>query len=365
MIIIASSLYTYAGYVEAAERVVYKAKVVEVVSVGEQVILDDMTAPIQSVRILLKEGPDNGETLVLSNDYAPLQTGDRIYVSYHPDNEVSPYSLFEVNRVSVVGVLLGIFLLLIFVFGGLQGVRGLISLGGSLLLIAFVLLPGILSGASPIIVSLVVASIIIIFGSYITHGFNRTTTAAVFGMIIAVLLAGLLAHVSVDAARLTGMADEETLYLSINLGRSIDLLGLLFSGIIIGLLGVLYDTAISQAVVVEELLRASPDRSKKFIYRRSIRIGREHIGALVDTLAIAYVGASLPLFLLYYSDSSVAHSISINNEIFVAEIIRTLVGSIGLILAVPITTFLAVQMLYGREFKNEPHGHSHSHGHHH
>ena len=347
----------------ASERQVSKGTVVEIVAVGENILLDDLTTTTQSIRVLLEDGPNKGETILMDNDYIPLREGESIYVSFNPENEVTPYSLFEINRMPIVLVLLGIFLFLIFIFGGLQGVRGLVSLAGSLVLIIFVLLPGILSGISPIVASLSVASVIIIFGSYVTHGFNRTTTSAVFGMILAVLVSGLLAYISVDAARLTGMAEEETLYLSLNLGRDIDLLGLLFSGIIIGLLGVLYDTAISQAIAVEELLRVSPDKSKKFIYKRAIRIGREHIGALVDTLAIAYVGASLPLFLLFYSDTSVAHSISINNEIFIAEIIRTLVGSIGLVLAVPITTLLAVHMLSGRELGGSNHGHHHGHHH--
>ena len=349
----------------ASERTIVKAKVIEITYSGEEVFMDDITTFTQTALILIKEGVDKGKVIEMQNDYAPLRAGDSIYVAHSPENESAPYHLFEINRMPVVMILLGVFLALIFIFGGIQGVRGLISLGGSLVLIIFVLLPGILSGISPIVASLTVASVIIIFGSYVTHGFNRTTTSAVIGMIIAVLIAGLLAHISVDAARLTGMADEETLYLSINLGRNIDLLGLLFSGIIIGLLGVLYDTAISQAVVVEELLRVSPNKDKKFIYKRAIRIGREHIGALVDTLAIAYVGASLPLFLLFYSDNSVSQSISINNEIFTAEIIRTLVGSIGLILAVPITTLIAVRMLSGRVLEKSEHGHSHSHGHHH
>ncbi len=211
-------------------------------------------------------------------------------------------------------------------------------------------------------ISILVSSIIIIFGSYITHGFNRTTSSAVIGMILTVIITGIMAHIAVDMTRLNGIADEEALYLNINLGGNIDLLGLLLAGIIIGLLGVLYDTAISQAIAVEELMRASPSSSRSHVYKRAIRIGREHIGALINTLAIAYIGSSLPLFLLFYADDSVSHMVSINNEIFVAEIIRTLIGSIGLILAVPITTMIAVQMLYGRKVKDSG-GHSHIHNH--
>lgn len=363
LLILLVLFFAFSGSVFAAERVVIKAKVLEIINEGEQVVLDDFKTFTQTVSIRLEEGNRSGETIEISNDYTPLRVGDKIYVSEIFDGEEYFYNLFEIDRMPVVLVLLFVFIVLVFVFGGLQGLRGLLSLAGSLVLIAFVLLPGILKGYSPVAISICVSSIIIIFGSYVTHGFNRTTTSAVFGMLITVLVSGLLAHFAVDATRLSGLADEESLYLSTNLGQNIDVLGLLFSGIIIGLLGVLYDTAISQAIAVEELVRISPESSKTHIYKRALRIGREHIGALVDTLAIAYIGASLPLFLLFYSDKSVAHSISINNEIFVAEIIRTLVGSIGIVLAVPVTTFIAIQMLYGRKFKHESHDHSHGHSH--
>ncbi len=129
------------------------------------------------------------------------------------------------------------------------------------------------------------------------------------------------------------------------------MVGLLLGGIMIGLLGVLYDVAIGQAISVEELHRACPNLPKKHIYKRAIRIGREHIGALVNTLAIAYVGASLPLLLLMYTSAGAAANpladmaMSVNREVFAAEIMRTLVGSIGLVLAVPITTLIAVFVL--------------------
>ena len=132
----------------------------------------------------------------------------------------------------------------------------------------------------------------------------------------------------------------------------------------IGLLGVLYDIAIGQAIAVEELFRAGIHLSRSQIYTRAIRIGREHIGALVNTLAIAYVGAALPL-LLIVQDSTYGVAYAINNEIFATEIVRILIGSIGLILAVPITTFLASYMLAGRRGEPTTSGDMHVHNHHH
>ncbi len=241
----------------------------------------------------------------------------------------------------------------------MQGVRGLASYGGSFVLIFYLLIPSIYHGYAAILVSIEVSSLIIIVGSYITHGFNRTTTAAVLGMILTVVITGLGAWWTVHAAHLSGYTTEENVYLNFDTRGKIDMVGLLFGGIMIGLLGVLYDIAIGQAIAVEELLSIGKHLTRPEIYKRAIRIGREHIGALVNTLAIAYVGASLPILLLIQS-STTGVAFMINNEIFSTEIVRILIGSIGLILGVPITTLIASYMLHGKEMaKQEAHQHHH------
>jgi uncharacterized membrane protein len=150
------------------------------------------------------------------------------------------------------------------------------------------------------------------------------------------------------AAALSGLATEEEVYLNFDTQGTIDMVGLLFGGIMIGLLGVLYDIAIGQAIAVEELFRAGIHMTRLQVYTRAIRIGREHIGALVNTLAIAYVGSALPLLLLAQQGTSFGIAYSINSEIFATEIVRILIGSIGLILAVPVTTLIASYILHGR-----------------
>ena len=236
------------------------------------------------------------------------------------------------------------------VFGGKQGLRGLITLTGSLVFIFLVLFPAILQGDSPVTVSIAVSSLIIILGSYVTHGFNRTTSSAVLGMLATILVTGVLAYMAVHATRLRGFETEDAVYLNQNTKGAIDFVGLLLGGILIGLLGVLYDAAIGQAVVVEELRRAGPELTAPQVFKRALRIGREHIGALVNILALAYVGASLPLLLLFFT-SAYPFSITLNNEIFATEIIRSMIGSIGLILAVPITTLISVVVLFRFPFK--------------
>jgi uncharacterized membrane protein len=327
---------------------IIRAKVLEIVKEEvKNVPGTDVRASNQTIKIEILEGDERGKQITVDNDYLNLNVGEVFYLrhQYGGMDGTNYYSVDEPYRLPHVLILVALFIIAIFVFGGIQGVRGLVSLVGSFLLIIYVLLPGILHGYSPLLVTIGVSSLIIIVGSYITHGFNKTTSSAVLGMVITVIITGLLAVWAVHFTRLSGFGSEEVVYLNLNTRGTLDVVGLLLGGIMIGLLGVLYDVAIGQAISVEELIRIAPHVTKKTIYQRAIRIGREHIGALVNTLAIAYVGASLPLLLLFIQTSTSSLANIANREIFATEIVRTMIGSIGLILAVPITTFVAVWLL--------------------
>lgn len=181
------------------------------------------------------------------------------------------------------------------------------------------------------------------------------------GTVMAVILTGVLAYLGVELASLSGFASDEAVYLNFNTRGTLDFAGLLLGGIMIGVLGVLDDITITQAAIVSELYNSASHLSRKEVYMKAIRVGKEHVGALVNTLALAYTGASLPLLLLFSTSDSSMGSI-INQEIFATEIIRTTVGSIGLVLTVPITTLLAVYLLKG--YKGKHHAHVHAHPHH-
>lgn len=322
----------------------------------------DTPTKTQTLQVQVLSGANTDKILTFKNDYIQLSQGDIFYIRHqtnHIDNS-EYWSVSDPYRLDTLLYLAIFFVALIFIFGGIQGVRGLASLVGSFILIFYVLIPGIYSGYNAVLVSIGVASLIIIVGSYITHGFNRTTSAAVLGMIFTVFITGLIAYYIVFSAKLSGYSSDENMFLDMNTRGKIDMVGLLFGAIMIGLLGVLYDIAIGQAIAIEELFRAGKHLTRKEVYLRAIRIGREHIGALVNTLAIAYVGASLPLLLLMQS-STAGLLFIINNEIFATEIIRILIGSIGLILAVPITNLLATYMLHDKV--TDTHS-SHTHHHH-
>lgn len=343
--------------------VIEKAQVLEVISETTTTTGTGAQMSVQKLKIEVLEGQDKGTTPVFNNDSpTQLSEGEFFYVRHQADtlSNTDYWVVSDPYRLDVLLYLTLGFLVLLFIFGGLQGVRGLASLIGSLVLIFYLLIPGILHGYSATLVSISVASLIIIVGSYITHGFTRTTSSAVLGMIVTVILTGITAYYVIHVGRLTGYSSEESVYLTMNSQGNINMIGLLFGGIVIGLLGVLYDIAIGQAVAVEELYRAGHHMTQKDIYKRAIRIGREHIGALVNTLAIAYVGVSLPLILLASQTQSMGILPILNSEIFATEAIRILIGSMGLIVAVPITTFIATYMLSHMKGKG---GHAAGHVH--
>jgi len=324
-----------------------KAQVVKIDSQGEETVPGTETqTEDQTIDVKILEGTSTGSIVTFDNDYVILKVGDLFYLTKTVSAETGQtyYAVGDPYRLNSLIFFIALFVLLVVIFGGRQGIRGLISLCGSLILILYVFLPGVLHGYSPVLMSIGVASLIIIIGSYITHGFNKSTTAAVIGMIVTVLVTGVLAYWAIHMTHLTGYENEEASYLNLYTNGKLDFVGLLLGGMLIGILGVLYDAAIGQSIAVEELHAIAPHISRWKIYRRAIRMGREHIGALVNTLAIAYVGVSLPILLLF-SISNSPFSQLINRENFATEIIRTMIGSIGLVLAVPITTLLACFIL--------------------
>ena len=362
LLFVCAPLLSHATTVVPDTDVYEKAQVIEVVSRGtENIEGTDTSEPTETITVHVLDGPDKGSTARFDNDYVQLNVGDVFYLRHETSSldGVDAYSVADPYRLNIIFGLAAAFFFLILIFGGKQGLRGFASLCGSFILILYVLLPGILHGYSPVLMAIGVSSLIIVAGSYITHGFNRTTSAAVLGMIATVLITGALGFWAVHAAQLSGYNTDESADLVFSTNGTIDLVGLLFGGIMIGLLGVLYDIAIGQAIAIEELFHAGANWTRLQVYRRGIRIGREHIGALVNTLAIAYVGASLPLLLLLYTNTA-GWAFTINSEVIATEIIRILIGSIGLILGVPITTLIASYMLSGQvqsSQSNEAHKH--------
>ncbi len=340
---------------------IYRAKVVEVKS-EEVLALPGLGTEVlvQSLEVEFLEGPGKGEVVEVQNDYARFYKGDKLFVNYLKTiNGDEIHSVREADRLGNIMVLVAIFAVAVILFGRKQGARSLLALAVSIAAIVFILIPLLLKGVNPLVASTMVASGILVFAILATHGFNRESLAALIGTVSAVCITSLLAGFAVDAAKLIGFFSDETVFLNMQTGGALDFRGLLLGGIIIGTLGVLDDIAITQAAVVRELKLANDSLTKKEIFHKAMRVGREHVGALVNTLALAYTGAALPLILLFYSSEAPIRLI-ISGENVSTEIVRTLVGGLGLILAVPITTYVAVRLV---KAKGSGGGHSHSHGH--
>ena len=317
----------------------------------------DVTNEVQTVTARFLEGEESGTWVTFENDYIQLKEGQKFYLDYMKTIDGREYYLVrEVDRRGSMAFVALLFIGAVLLFGGVQGARSLISLVGSLLAIMYVLVPALIAGVSPVLVSIVVAGVVLFFAIFFTHGFNKGSLVAFVGTVGAVIATGVLAYLAIGLTSLTGFSSDETAYLNLNTGGQLNFVGLLLAAIIIGALGALDDIAVTQVAVVRELREANSALTKWEVYRKALRVGKEHVGALVNTLVLAYTGAALPLILLFSLSESSIVSI-VNREIFATEILRALIGSIGLILAVPLTTLLAV--LWIRKDDVVPHTHSH------
>jgi len=218
----------------------------------------------------------------------------------------------------------------------------------SFLIIFSFILPQIVSGANPVEIAILGSLVIIPVSFFLSHGFNRKTFVAIVGTLIALVITGILSNIFVDTAHLTGFASEEAGFLQVIKQGTINMKGLLLAGIIIGVLGVLDDITISQSSIVFQLKETNSRLTMDELYKRAMDVGQDHISSMVNTLILVYTGAALPLLLLFINNPHPFSEI-INYEIIADEIVRTLVGSIGLVLSVPITTFVATMIASGKK----------------
>ena len=337
-----------------------RAVVLEVIDEREEPIIGtDAMRTIQEVRIRFTSGEREGEFDTMINEVVTLAPGDDIVVNRVVEingDEVIVYSDFE-RRPALISIAV-LFVVLLLVLSRWQGFRALLSLIASIAAILFVLVPALLAGYDPAIVSVGIAAVILALVLFGTHGFRASTTIAFIGVFGAVVITGILALVSVTTMRLTGFSADASVYLNFATNGQLDLAALLLGGIIIGMLGVLDDVSITQVSVVQQLKAANPAFGFAELYRRAIKVGRDHIGSLVNTLALAYTGVSLPIILLY-AQTGENYWLALNQEVIAAELVRIIVGSIGLILAAPFTTALAAWYYKDKEVDEEDVHHHH------
>lgn len=287
----------------------------------------------------LSDGGVVSEELLLLPSTPRLRPGDGVFLSYDPDAPADlRYQFADRDRRAVLVTLGVAFGLAVVALGRLRGLAALGGLAASVGVIVLFVVPAILSGRSPALVAAVGAGAIGLLALYLAHGFTDLTHVAALGTFTSLALTVGLAAVAVPAARLTGFVGEESLLLP--LVADIDVSGLLLAGIVLGALGALDDVTVTQASTVWELRRAHPAISRPELVAAGLRVGRDHIASTVNTLLLAYAGAAMPLLLLF-GFSGLDLGLVANSEVVATEIVRTLVGSIGLVAAVPLTTWLA------------------------
>ncbi len=303
----------------------------------------------------------------------PLRPGDRIWVtlSQGPNGQVQAYFV-DVARGPQLALLAGLFVLVIVLTSGWKGVRSLLAMAYSLAVIVYYIIPRILAGQDPVWVSISGSVLLLGVTLYFTYGWGWKTHAAVLSMVLGLALTGLLAWAGVDFTRLRGYGAEEALFLAQQAPVALNLRGLLLGGMIIGALGVLDDLVATQAAAVFELYAAAPHLPLRELMRRAMHIGQDHVAATVNTLVLAYAGTALPMLLLFSLGATPWLDL-FNYEFVAEEVVRTLVGAIGLILTVPITTVVAALLARQRDQARHPWlrwlgpweagGHAHGHGH--
>lgn len=300
--------------------------------------------------IRLEEGPDKGDAVSLNIAEGPnarhIQPGDKVRLAPAVEGASGQaYYFVDFQRSQPLLILGLIFAGVVIALSRWRGVTSLIGLAASMMILVTFVLPAILEGSSPLAVAVFGGAAIMFITLYLAHGFNAMTTTAVLGTLTSLTITGVLALVFVEAVKFTGFGSEEAVFLQMA-AQQVNLQGLLLGGIVIGTLGVLDDVTVTQASAVWELHRTNPTLGSLGLYRAGVRIGRDHIASTVNTLVLAYAGASLPLLILFsLADTPFAQIVT--SEIVAEEIVRTLVGSIGLVAAVPLTTGLAALVAGG------------------
>ena len=281
-----------------------------------------------------------------------FEIGDPVYLSLSVAEDGSTsISYYDRNRGPILLAVGLLFAIAVVALGRLRGVAALVGLAISVAVLIWFIVPAIIAGRDAVLVALVGGGAIVLVSLYLAHGYTPLTHVAAVGAFAALALTTALSWVVVEFAHFTGLASEEAFYLLAL--PDIDLNGLLLAGIVLGSLGALDDVTVTQASAVWEVGGAKPDIEQRDLFDSGLRIGRDHIASTVNTLLLAYAGAAMPLLILY-SLSGLSLATVGSSEVIAVEIIRTLVGSIGLVAAVPITTWLAATQMQRRLLKGQP-----------
>ncbi|MBC8570347.1 YibE/F family protein [Zongyangia hominis] len=370
LVILLSAAFLLLGYHWAASRGdgesnalpqgddLYRSKITEIVA--EDLVETDLGGQkvyqwICYFRVRLTEGPYKGETALVRQSVdenmipasIPAKVGDEIYVSlsegedgaFGGEDTLTGF-VGDYVRTTPLYLLVGAFLLLLLLFGRKKGVNTIISLTFTCLAVFVVLIPAILGGHSPVFAAVLVCVYIIVMTLLIVNGFTFKTAASALGCAGGVLMAGVIAYSMEYILKLTGMIEEKSLLLTTITGNSgFDFRGLIFAGIIIGALGAVMDVAMDIASALEELIFKVPTLTFRQIVASGMKVGRDVMGTMANTLILAYAGGSLTTILLI-TTSGKSLSLILNGELIAVEILKAMAGSIGILFTIPITAII-------------------------
>ncbi len=317
----------------------------------------------QELAVLITKGSEKGEKVKIETGMVPssdkskiVKEGEKVViVKVEPpkdSGQTEPvYYIYDKYRIPSLTLIILLFVIIIIALSRKRGIMSIVGLAFSIMVIMSYILPNILEGQNPLLVSLLGGSVIAIVSLYITHGFKKRTTIAVVSVLFTILIATVLGIAFTKFSSLYGVSSEEVFWLKVSEYQYINLKGLVLAGIIISSLGVLDDVASTQVATVDELRKTDESLTTKELYKKGIEVGKEHIASMVNTLVLVFVGASLPMFLIFAADKTRPAWIIANTEMIAEEIVRSMVGSIALALAVPITTFLAAYFLVKKKAK--------------
>lgn len=333
----------------------FAAVVTDITQEGEEDTMGSKQK-FQMVTLKIASGKENGKEIKLKNELdgtsdeaQRVKKGEKVVVAQTSgggENGGVGYYIADKYRLPPMFLAITLFLLLVLYFGRVKGCMSMLGLVFSIFILMKFIIPMILAGHSPLLITLIGSFMIAVVSIFLAHGFNKRTVISVISTLVTLSIAIGLAVLFVKITQLFGGGSEEAAYLKLDPSTNVNLQGLLLGGIIIGTLGVLDDITTAQVAVVDELRSANHSFDAKELYRRGISIGREHIASLVNTLVLAYAGASLPLFLMFTLNTAQPFWVTFNSQFIAEEVIRTLVGSSALILGVPISTWFAAKYLW-------------------
>lgn len=331
---------------------IFKARVVKILNTQEKVREDGSHYTQQDLKLLVLNGDLKGQEIVYQGisdlDVVGVKNydiGDRVYVnSSISESGETTFYVVDFVRTRYIYILGLIFILIVFLVGRFKGLKALLGLVFSFFVIIKFILPQILAGGDPFIISLIGGLSILGVIIYLTEGFNRKSHLAVLSVLISLTATLILSVIFTKLTKLSGLSQDEATFLIGASKTAINFRGLLLAGFIIGATGVLDDIVVGQIEAVESIREANPSLSTKKIFILAYKVGNTHLGAIINTLFLTYAGASLPLLLLFIlnQNTGLTFDRAINTESVSTEVVRTLVGSIGIILSMPIATFLAV-----------------------